>query len=660
MNDISMHHRATLSAPLHGPEAIDLRRLVRSAWSLVPLTAASVLACLALGVVYLAFAQPGYVASSDLLIGGVSSSPTVEVSALPDAIVSDSELLSQVEIVRSQDLALKVVDELGLADDAPFLDQPAPLVERLKVAAKVALGLEEATGPPSQMGAAARRGYAASLLRRNLDVSRVGRTYVISIGYAGPTAERTYRIAAAYTDAYARDRQEANVRAAATRAAWLADGTRELEGRLEAIDAAAQRVRVEAGLTSVGDVSVLERQLADLATLLSGARARVARASAALESLQAEPAEAGTGTSDAAAPLEADIARLEEDRSRIEAQFGPDHPRIAVIDAALANLRAQAARRRSGLLAAARSELAAARREEASLAARLADVTGDNARANDGLARVGSLTRKAEALRATYDTLSARAEDAARRGRHTSPAVRILSRASKPTDPSTPRTVPTLALSFLGGLALSGLLLALGWLREPVIAVGRDVHEQLGLPFLGTLAPGRESGAGTMEAVRRAFDHAVPRDPAGDPPTLGLSFAASDPDVLRQELAVLVGRTLPPQTKLVTIPDWDRWADVPGPSPTRLVALVLPAGRIAGSAVKEALAARPDWTGRTIGVVLCVPPGRGWLRRRRRHARRLARRRARSMGAASQPRESALDPPIRTPTHPVGAAPPSP
>ena len=623
-------------------DVIDLRRLVRSAWSLVPLATVSVLACLALGIAYLALAPRTYATSADLLVGGVSSSPTVDVSALPEAIVSDSEILSQMEIVRSDALALDVVDALALADDAEFLDQPAPLADRIKAWAKVALGMEEPSGPPSTLGADARRGIAAALLRSNLDVSRVGRTYVVSVGYRGMTADRTFAIATAYTDAYAWDRRESDAQAAARTAERLADRTLELEGRLETIDAAAERLRAETGLTLVGDTSVLERQVSDLSASLSASRTRVSSAEAALSALTDGPAGAGADADTAARDAtDAEIVRLERERQRVEDQFGPAHPRLAVIDAALGTLGAQASRRRTTLEATARAELEAARGEEAALERRLAAITRDNATANDNRARVAVLTRQSAALQTVYETLSARAEEAAQRGRYATASVRILSRASRPTDPATPRTVPVLVLSVLAGLALAGLVAGLRWLREPTIGSGRDAHERLGAPYLGTLAPRRATDARTLDAVRWALTNAVPADPAqagpsdGDPATVGFAFDGSVRGAVRRAIGETVRPLLPPDTTVATVADWNRWAETPGPPPAAGLVLVLPRGRVAGSAVLGAFRSRPDWERALAGVLLFDPPGRRWTRRRERADRRAAKRSERSPGPAA-------------------------
>ena len=656
MNDLSGWSRTPYRSAWDRPqneEAIDLRRLVRSAWSLVPLATVSVIATLALGIAYLAFAPRTYATSADLLVGGVSSSPTVDVSALPEAIVSDSEILSQIEIVRSDALALDVVDALALADDAEFLDQPAPLADRIKAWAKVVLGMEEPSGPPSAMGDDARRGLAAALLRRNLTVSRVGRTYVVSVGYRGMTAERTFAIATAYTDAYAWDRRESDSQAAARTAERLAERTLELEERLESIDAAAERLRAETGLTLVGDASILERQVSDLSASLSAARARVSGAEAALVALRAGPGlDANAGARDA---TDVEIIRLERERERVEGQFGPAHPRLAALDAALGTLRAQASRRLATLEAGARAELDRARGEEVALERRLAAVTGDNAAANDNRARVAVLTRQSAALQAVYETLSARAEEAAQRGRYATASVRILSRASRPTDPATPRTVPVLVLSILAGLALAGLVAGLRWLREPVITSGREAHERLGVPYLGTLAPRRAADARTLDAVRWALLNAVPTGSAhgdqtkGNLATIGFAFDGSVRGGVRRAIGETVRPLLAPDTPTTVVADWNRWPETPGPPPAASVVLVLPRGRVAASAVLDAFRARPDWERALAGVLLFDPPGRLWTRRRDRADRR----------ADKQARRSSEWVPKRAATLPPNASPPN-
>lgn len=245
-------------------DAIDVDRLLWAARRALPVVACAVFAALAVAILYLAIADRTYVSSAKILLGGTATQLVPEVSPLPARMTTDAEILSQIEILQSSELAAQVVDRLGLAGNAAFINQRQPLAGRIKRWIKVRLGMEPAVeGPPMEvLTAQARRGYAVSLLQRNLSVSRAGRSHAIDIRYRSASPDRARAIAAAYTEAYLSDQVSAGAQANMQAALWLQNRLIDIGDRLAKSDRELERARSERRPTDTDEAAIVElRQL---------------------------------------------------------------------------------------------------------------------------------------------------------------------------------------------------------------------------------------------------------------------------------------------------------------------------------------------------------------------------------------------------------------
>ena len=103
-----------------------------------------------------------------------------------DNSLDSSQVESEVEILRSESIALAVVKELKLTDDPEFVDAKPGLWSWL-------------FGAPSDD---ARTRTAVNALRGGLSVRRVGLTHVLEISFRSPDRNTAARIANAFAQAY--------------------------------------------------------------------------------------------------------------------------------------------------------------------------------------------------------------------------------------------------------------------------------------------------------------------------------------------------------------------------------------------------------------------------------------------------------------------------
>lgn len=175
-----------------------LRRNLRLILAFLALTIGS-------SALYLLFATPRFTAEAILYIEKPQIRPVQLEPASSDSSVDSKTIDSQVEILKSDAIAMSVVKGLQLAGNAAFIG-----------ARTAGLTAEQ---------------DAMRVLRRNLSVSRVGLSAVIKINFTDSDPEQAARIANAIASAYIENRINATNHAAETAANWLEARLRDLQKR---------------------------------------------------------------------------------------------------------------------------------------------------------------------------------------------------------------------------------------------------------------------------------------------------------------------------------------------------------------------------------------------------------------------------------------------
>jgi Mrp family chromosome partitioning ATPase/capsular polysaccharide biosynthesis protein len=184
----------------------------RLSWSSIPrhkgLVMAGVIAAMALAAVYFALRPVSYTASSRILVDNRVLSLQQQ-----DAIYSVSSLTSQlmdsqVEILRSEAIARKVIDQLHLLGDPEFRGAAGE-------------GGAQPTAAPAQGDVSRDLRRALNIFQKRLSVDRVGQSYVIEIRMTVGNPQRAADITNSLVTAYLEDQAAANETAAQSASGWL-------------------------------------------------------------------------------------------------------------------------------------------------------------------------------------------------------------------------------------------------------------------------------------------------------------------------------------------------------------------------------------------------------------------------------------------------------
>ena len=444
-----------VSGTMASIDIADVLRGMLGRWKLI--AGLTVLLAL-LGGLFAVLGTPVYTSSARVLVE-YQDNPYTRSGAAPVVArrISTQDVRSQVEVLKSRDLALKVLKRLKLIGYPEFdrLKRGIGLAGRLKIA----LGFmpDPRRQTPEQR--------ALDVWNKRLQVYALPESKVIVISYTS----RDPRIAAAVANTLAAEyvrqsRAKEQVRTGEARA-WLAQQIEALRKKVVAAEVAVERHRSRAGLFKGAQANLENQQLSELSSQITRAAAERSRAEAEARAIRALLKKGAIDSSTAVlnSPL---IQRLREQQvvlqrrlAELSTTYLDNHPKVRAVRREMAGLRRQIAAEARKIARALeqRARLAAAREQE--LRSTLERLKKKVAQSSVDKVRLRELEREARVTRQLLESFLARYnEAAARRDAAVQPAMaRLISRAGIPAAPSFPRIGPIMLLS-----ALAGLMIGLG------------------------------------------------------------------------------------------------------------------------------------------------------------------------------------------------------
>lgn len=467
---------------------IDLHHIGRIVRRRLPLIAVISALFLALATMAYFLAEPRYEAVARVALerGGeqVIKVDQVVPSVTPDSASVDTE----VQVLRSPQLAGVVVDRLRLTADPEFHPQ-----------------LEEGAAlPPDQ----ARRQAIAWLLSR-LKVDREGFSYAIVIRFEAKNPETAAAVANAIADSYVegqvRSKTDANKRASS----FLESQLDKLRGQVLSAEAAVANYRAHNQLFAASeDSSVTQQELSGLSTQLAEARAQQAEAEARLATAQAQLARGGSGDdigesldSPVVSQLRAQRAQLSRDVAALRTRYGARHPDLRRAEESLRDTDAQITAEVGRIISNVTVQANAARQRTASLQGSLGRTEGKLASNNRASVRLNELERNAESARTLYQAFLDRYKQTlAQRGLERSNAY-IVARAGVPGAPATPSKLVYIVLGLVAALGASVVAVAILQLLERGVETSEQIETRLGIASVGSI-PDPKSLPETRGAIK--------------------------------------------------------------------------------------------------------------------------------------------------------------
>jgi len=375
-------------------------------------------------------------------------------------------MATQIDIISSKNVALRVVDALRLASSAAVQQQWREASE----------------------GKGTVRDWLADLLLKKLEIMPSRESSVVEISFKGADPAFAAAVANAFADEYQKIAVQLKTEPAKKASAYFNEQTKQLRDNLEAAQARLSKYQQEKGIVSLDNnrVDVELSRLNDLSAQLVAAQTQ------AMEATSRERMATGVGSPDVAnnaliQSLRVSLASGEAKLAEASSRYGRNHPVYQSAAAEVGKMRAELNAALGSVSRSVGSNAQVYRQREAQLRAELAAQKTRVLELNRTRDELGVLLKDLDSAQRAFDAASNRFSQTRIEAQSEQSDISILNPAVPPTDPAGPRTLLNTLVSILLGTILGvGLALLLELINRPVRSSG-DVKDMLGIPVLGTI-----------------------------------------------------------------------------------------------------------------------------------------------------------------------------
>ncbi len=490
------------------PGAIDFDKLLAIVHRQWRVAAVAVIVMVAFGLAYLLTAVPLYTATTNVMIDQSNSKLADQLSVLGGGLEDEASILSQVELLKSEKIGLDVVDKLDLSNDAAFMSSAGSPVSRVLDLVRSIANISSwfTSHELTQDEIEAKRRAALARVLDGVDVKRVGRTYVLEIDFTSPSPQLAATVAGAIAEAYLTDQLDSKYDATRRASDWLQNRIAELRQKALETDLAVQKFKTEKGLISTNGQLVSDQQLTELNSALIVAQAESAKAKARYDHIKGL-IDSGRTDSIVTDALDSsvinalrtkylDAAKRESD---ISARLGTNHAQAVRLRAEMDEYRRLMFDELGRIAESYQSDLKVAQERESSLREQVAMATGVSASDNETQVQLRELERESETYRSLYQTFLQRYQEAVQQQSFPVTEARVISAASAPEKPSSPKKALVLALSIVLGGMIGAAIGAFREYRDRFFRIGDQVRDELGLEFLGVVPMVASDAAPTVQ-----------------------------------------------------------------------------------------------------------------------------------------------------------------
>ena len=414
-----------------------------------------------------------YVAAVSLVVDTKAADPVT--GALLPLQMLPGYLATQIDIIKSHSVALKVVDRLKLTELPDVVEQ-----------------YREETD-----GAGSIRDWLADRLLLQLDVRPSRESSVIDVAYTSVDPRVAADMANAFGDAYVQTSLELKVDPARRQAGWFEDQVADLRTALEAAQQKLSNYQSEHEIVASAPdrIDIESARLAELASQLVVAQSSMYAAATRQKQMgdavrrdrvDELPDVLGNQLVQS---LKAELVRSEAKLADLNSHYGTNHPAYV-----------SAAAERDSLRAKLDAELGTARGaidQSAEIASRQLAMLQDAVEQqktrvlelNEQRDRLAVLTRDVDSARAAYDAALDRKAHVRLESEIDQTDIAVLNPAVPPLKPAYPLLALNLALAVVLGLALGGGAALLGESSNRRVRARADLAELCGVPVLAELRP---------------------------------------------------------------------------------------------------------------------------------------------------------------------------
>jgi capsular exopolysaccharide synthesis family protein len=471
-------------------EEIDLRQYWRTInkykWRILAL--AFMVSILAVLIVFTI--TPIYRSTASLMI----ESKHAKVVSIEEIYGADPTLKeyfqTQFEILKSRDLAKKVIQKLNLAEHPEFKDE-----EKSEFNWREWLPFELPAAEQPSTKADPMEDLVDRFMRR-LTVAPVRNTQLVNVSFDAEDPQLAVRVVNALGEAYIESDLEARLDMTRKANNWLSSRLEGLKEKLAESERKLQAFMEKEKLVDLeGVLTVSAREIEETTSKLVEARLRRAQA----ESLYKKVTALGENLVNnveavpemSADPVIQDLKQKEAEAqkalSELSGRYGADHPKIIAARSQLETIKTLLRKQVTSVVSGIKNNYEVARANEAAQAGALSANKEDIQGISRKQAKLRELQREVESNRHLYDLFFNRSKETGEAGDLQAANARFIDRASTPIVPVKPKKKLIVGLAFVMSLVVGILLAFLLEYLDASLRGPQDVEQKLGVPFLGLI-----------------------------------------------------------------------------------------------------------------------------------------------------------------------------
>jgi succinoglycan biosynthesis transport protein ExoP len=469
------------------------------------------LSCLSVvcGAIYLYTAPPKFMALAELLIDTRRSQPFQQQSMVGDMAMDSAAVDSQIQVLKSENIASSVIKDLHLTSEAEFVGSKPGVFGAI-------IGYFLPKTPTSEFEL---QQQARSAFERGLVPRRIGTTYVIEIGFLSLNPDRAAEIANATADAYIVDQLESKYQATRRASVWLQDRIQELRQQASAAERAVLDFKKANNIVDTGGRLIGEQQLAEVNSQIVLARAATAEARARLNRISEvtkndvsnidnvlrspDPAVADALHSEVINKLRIEFLDLANREADLSARLGRDHLIVVNLRSQMFEIRRSIMDELKRIEETFKSDYQIAMAREQSVERSLAEAVSQTQATNQAQVSLKDLDSNAQTFRALHDNFVQRYMESLQQQSFPFTEARVITHATRPLSKSQPNTLLVMAGASVGGLLLAFGVALLIDLSERGFRTPDRVESELNTSCL-TVVPLLAGGADAPKQVRAA------------------------------------------------------------------------------------------------------------------------------------------------------------
>ena len=437
-------------------------------------------------------------------------------------------LQTQVNVLKSENLAWRTVQQLGMGEKAEFGG-----------------GGER---PQADSQTAAQNGLIQAF-RGHLRVQLMRDSRMIEVTFDSTDPQLAARAANALVNNYSEYNFHQKYDATRQASGWMEGQLDELKAKVEKSQQAMVDYERQNVIVNVGDKqTVVEQRLAALSTDLTNAQSERMQKESVYDLVNSNPSQAAfTTQNDLLGRLDDKYAELREEYVDALGQYGPNFPKVKRLRDQLDEVQSIMERERKRVVVRIHNDYMAALGRERLLSAAVAQEKVEVGKLNQLLIEHNMLKREFETNQQLYANLLQRLKDATVSAGLRATNIHLVDSALVPTAPVRPRIAYNIAVGLLVGLVLGVTLAFIQESLDTSVKSAEELERLVAAPALAVIPLARSSwrrmGGGRSQPMNGAVESIVLKHPTS---SLAESFRTLRTSIL------LSSAPRPPQALLVT------------------------------------------------------------------------------------------------------------